>query len=126
SGPYLVWSKKGGEMAESRAPRLPKPNPPHGFVVDVDTTDEFLDYPDLVYRMEDGSLRPLFTPEEIEKLGTLYPDSRLKIPPPPPPDPKKRTFQVKLDGMGAALYDAADAEAALRDFFANFNRDGQD
>jgi hypothetical protein len=37
---------------------------------------------------------------------------------------EKRRFQIKLDGMGAAIYDAVDAADALRSFFVDFARDG--
>jgi hypothetical protein len=50
-----------------------------GCFVDVDTTDDFLDYPELLYQKPDGTVGPLFTPEELERLGELY-DEPLKIP----------------------------------------------
>jgi hypothetical protein len=43
-----------------------------GFVIDIDTTDDFLDYPELTYRQPDGTVTPLFTEEELSRIGYLY------------------------------------------------------
>jgi hypothetical protein len=56
---------------------------PKGYVIDEDTTDEFLDKPDLVYREPDGQTSRPFTEDELDRIGELYPKSRLKVPPSP-------------------------------------------
>ncbi len=55
---------------------------PRGYVVDVDTTDDFLDKPRLRYLEPDGSTRPLYTEEEEKTLGKRHPDGP-KVPPSP-------------------------------------------
>lgn len=37
-------------------------------------------------------------------------------------NPAKRTFQVRLDGVGVALYEAVDGADALRQYFADAAR----
>jgi hypothetical protein len=97
-----------------------------GYYVDMDTTDDFLDKPPLIYE-PDG--HPLFTPEELERLGSLTPkEKRLKVPNsrdvtgPRPGSSMQRTFQVRLDGMGVALYEGVDGADALRQYFVDTAR----
>jgi hypothetical protein len=41
------------------------------FVIDADATDDFLDYPPLIYRKSDGTLEPLFTDEQLANENGL-------------------------------------------------------
>jgi hypothetical protein len=50
-----------------------------GYFIDLSATDEFLDYPPLLYRDPDGRLRPPVTDEEFERLGELA-GTKLQVP----------------------------------------------
>jgi hypothetical protein len=42
------------------------------YVIDIDTTGDFLDYPPLLYRDSDGTLHPPFREEELPRLGQIW------------------------------------------------------